>query len=161
MKDRVREALFDVLGPPPPGTGVLDLFAGSGVVGLEALSRGAAWAVAVERDPLLVAAIREHARAFEIERRLTVVAADVLAWWNSDRAARLPRADTWWVFCCPPYERAATQPDRLAALLQSIVSAAPAGSRFVLETDDRFDGTAHLGAGWSVRSYRPAVLWIR
>ena len=49
--DRVRETLFNWLGPVLPGARVLDLFAGSGALGLEALSRGAASAVLVEREP--------------------------------------------------------------------------------------------------------------
>src|SRR4029453_2438688 len=49
--DRVRETLFDVLGPAVAGTRVLDLFAGTGAVGIERLSRGAARGVLVERDP--------------------------------------------------------------------------------------------------------------
>ena len=49
--DRVREAIFDILGERVDGTAVLDLFAGSGAMGLEALSRGASQAVFVESDP--------------------------------------------------------------------------------------------------------------
>ncbi|MGJ7904097.1 RsmD family RNA methyltransferase, partial [Lysobacter sp. 1R34A] len=56
--DRVRETLFNWLMPVLPGARVLDLFAGSGALGLEALSRGAASAVLVERDPALAAELR-------------------------------------------------------------------------------------------------------
>ena len=56
--DRVRETLFNWLAPFLPGARVLDLFAGSGALGLEALSRGAAEAVLVERDAALAAALR-------------------------------------------------------------------------------------------------------
>ena len=56
--DRVRETLFNWLAPHLPGARVLDLFAGSGALGLEALSRGAAEAVLVERDAALAAALR-------------------------------------------------------------------------------------------------------
>ena len=56
--DRVRETLFNWLMPVLPGARVLDLFAGTGALGLEALSRGAAHATLVERDPGLAAAPR-------------------------------------------------------------------------------------------------------
>ncbi|NUO77664.1 MAG: 16S rRNA (guanine(966)-N(2))-methyltransferase RsmD, partial [Lysobacter sp.] len=55
--DRVRETLFNWLIPALPGARVLDLFAGTGALGLEALSRGAAAATLVERDPALAAAL--------------------------------------------------------------------------------------------------------
>ncbi|MDQ7793687.1 MAG: 16S rRNA (guanine(966)-N(2))-methyltransferase RsmD [bacterium] len=58
--DRVRESLFNILGARVPGADVLDLFAGSGSVGVEALSRGARAAVFVELDPHAVAAIRRN-----------------------------------------------------------------------------------------------------
>lgn len=56
--DRVRETLFNWLMPHLPGAHVLDLFAGTGALGLEALSRGAASALLVERDPALAGALR-------------------------------------------------------------------------------------------------------
>ena len=62
--DRVRETLFNWLGQDLSGRATLEPYAGSGVLSLEALSRGAARAVAVDRDPKAVAAIEAHARAF-------------------------------------------------------------------------------------------------
>src|SRR5690606_9775904 len=56
--DRIRETLFNWLAPALPGARCLDLFAGTGVLGLEALSRGAAEAWLVERDPVAAAALR-------------------------------------------------------------------------------------------------------
>jgi 16S rRNA (guanine966-N2)-methyltransferase len=65
--DRVRETLFNWLQPVVAGARCLDLFAGSGVLGLEALSRGAAEVIAVERNPLAVAALRGVATEFGAE----------------------------------------------------------------------------------------------
>ena len=62
--DRVREALFSILGPHVPGCRFLDLFAGSGAVGLEALSRGARWVDFVEEDPARATSIRNYLRDF-------------------------------------------------------------------------------------------------
>jgi 16S rRNA (guanine966-N2)-methyltransferase len=60
---RVRQTLFDILAPEVPGCRFLDAFAGSGAVGLEALSRGAAEVVLVESNPAAAAALRENVRA--------------------------------------------------------------------------------------------------
>lgn len=78
--DRVRETLFNWLTPVLPGARVLDLFAGSGALGLEALSRGAASAVLVERDPGLVAALRALAARLPGGEAANVVQADALSW---------------------------------------------------------------------------------
>ena len=58
--DRVRETLFNWLAPVLPGARCLDLFAGSGALGIEALSRGAAEVLFIEREPLAVRALREN-----------------------------------------------------------------------------------------------------
>ena len=76
--DRVRETLFNWLMPKLPGARVLDLFAGSGALGLEALSRGAAAATRVERDPGLAQAIA--ATAARLGARATLHTGDALAW---------------------------------------------------------------------------------
>ncbi len=82
--DRVRETLFNWLMPPLPGARVLDLFAGSGALGLESLSRGAAAATLVERDEGLVLALRDVAVRLEGGQAAEIIQADALAW--------LPRA---------------------------------------------------------------------
>lgn len=93
--DRVRETLFNWLMPVLPGARVLDLFAGTGVLGLEALSRGAAQAVLVERDPGLAVALREAAA--KLSAPAEVHAADALAWLSG-------RHDTFdLVFLDPPF----------------------------------------------------------
>lgn len=77
--DRVREAVFNSLNSLGvlPGCRVLDLYAGTGAMGIEALSRGAASAVFVERDPDALAALRANLAATGLEDRAAVVAADV------------------------------------------------------------------------------------
>jgi 16S rRNA (guanine(966)-N(2))-methyltransferase RsmD len=75
----VRETLFDVLGPAIAGARVLDLFAGTGAVGIEALSRGAARVVLVERDPSALRALRANLGALGASRAAArVMAGDVL-----------------------------------------------------------------------------------
>ena len=58
--DRIKETLFNILQPEIPGCRFLDLFSGSGGIGIEALSRGASYAVFVEKNPKAAACIREN-----------------------------------------------------------------------------------------------------
>ncbi|RMF28599.1 MAG: 16S rRNA (guanine(966)-N(2))-methyltransferase RsmD [Chloroflexi bacterium] len=77
ITDRAKTALFSILGPAVVGARVLDLFAGAGSVGIEALSRGAAQVVFVERDPTAVQAIRWNLRHTGLLERSRVVRKDV------------------------------------------------------------------------------------
>jgi len=79
LADRVKQAIFGSLEPLLPGSAVLDLCAGSGAAAIEALSRGAARAVLVERDAAAVAVIRENLRRTGLAAVATVMRRDVLA----------------------------------------------------------------------------------
>ena len=79
MTDRVRTALFDALGPTLAGGTVLDLFAGTGVLGLEALSRGADRCCFAERDRSALERLRRNIEALGLTRRCEVWPGDVLA----------------------------------------------------------------------------------
>ena len=96
--EKVREAVFNILGAVD-GDRVLDLFAGSGALGLEALSRGAAHATFVDAARPALTAIRGNLRELGLDARATVVPGDAVA-----AAARL-KADGPWrlVFVDPPY----------------------------------------------------------
>jgi len=96
--DRVRETLFNWLMPKLPGARVLDLFAGSGALGLEALSRGAASAVLIERDPSLATALREVTARLPGGDAATVVQGDALTWLGSQPDAGFDLA-----FVDPPF----------------------------------------------------------
>jgi 16S rRNA (guanine966-N2)-methyltransferase len=97
--DRVREALFALLGPID-GVDVLDLFAGSGALGLEALSRGAATATFVDRSPRAAAAIRANAASLGLGRRVRVVRRD----WRAALAAERAAGRRYGLCLCdPPY----------------------------------------------------------
>ena len=74
---RVRESLFGIVRDAVPGARVADLFAGTGVIGLEALSRGAKFCLFAERDPTCVATIKENVRRARREDESRVVRADV------------------------------------------------------------------------------------
>lgn len=99
--DRVREAVFNALGSlgAVAGADVLDLFAGSGALGIEALSRGAAHATFVEADRRAVAAVRRNLAATGLGDRATVVAGDAFA----HLAALGPARRYTLALCDPPY----------------------------------------------------------
>jgi 16S rRNA (guanine966-N2)-methyltransferase len=96
----VREALFNVLGDEVVGAGVVDLFAGAGTVGFEALSRGAASAVFVDRDDQALEHIRTTATTLQCADRCRPVRAEALRWVRS-RPAALAAAGL--VFVDAPY----------------------------------------------------------
>jgi 16S rRNA (guanine966-N2)-methyltransferase len=77
ISDRVKEAVFDILGDEIVNARVLDLFAGTGSVGIEALSRGAAQAVFVEKHPKAIATIKANLRQTRLQSLARVVKADV------------------------------------------------------------------------------------
>ena len=77
ISDRVKEAVFNILGDMIVGSQVLDLFAGTGSVGIEALSRGAERAVFVEKHPKAIATIRANLRRTALDTAARVVKADV------------------------------------------------------------------------------------
>jgi len=80
--DRVRETLFNWLAPVIEGARCLDLFAGSGALGLEALSRGAVEVVMLDRDPQVIARLKENVATLSAPGA-TIVAADALPWLQS------------------------------------------------------------------------------
>ena len=129
--DRVREALFSILGPLD-GARVLDLFAGTGALGIEALSRGAARAVFVDRDRLAVRAIRANLAALDLGPERAQVRPGEAGRALQDAAARQEAYDL--VFLDPPYEPASGLQALLAERLPPVL--AP-GARVVAERGRR------------------------
>lgn len=127
--DRVREALFSVLGRSIDGVRVLDLFAGSGALGIEALSRGAAAAVFVDRAPAAITAIRANLDALGIDAAVHRISAR-----NALRAAAARGEAYDLVFLDPPYRHAAELGHELSEALPAVL--AP-GARVVSESDRR------------------------
>ncbi|HLI77146.1 MAG TPA: 16S rRNA (guanine(966)-N(2))-methyltransferase RsmD, partial [Acidobacteriaceae bacterium] len=101
--DRLRETLFNVLGPRLQGARFADLYAGSGAVGIEALSRGAAQVLFAESSPVAVAAIRRNLASLGLTQRVAVDARPVRRA-LVDAAKRGDRFDL--IFLDPPYEAA-------------------------------------------------------
>jgi 16S rRNA (guanine966-N2)-methyltransferase len=108
LADRVKQTLFAILEPDLPRARFLDLFAGSGAAGIEALSRGAAHATFVERDQRAIGTIRTNLARTGLDGadRATLVRADALAWLRDpDRVAGTPY-DV--VLIDPPYDEVET-----------------------------------------------------
>jgi 16S rRNA (guanine966-N2)-methyltransferase len=127
--DRVREALFSILGERVQGARVLDLFAGSGALAIEALSRGAAAATLVDNAAPSIRAITANLEALEADA--TVVRAEARRFLGG--ASRSGRSYDL-VFLDPPYRLAATLGRGLSAALAAVV--APGGT-VVAESDRR------------------------
>jgi 16S rRNA (guanine966-N2)-methyltransferase len=82
MKDRLREAIFNLVGPSIRGTHALDLFAGTGALALEALSRGAHQATLVEQHYPTANVIRQNVATLGVEGQAEIVVGNVFIWWK-------------------------------------------------------------------------------
>jgi len=159
MKERVRESLFDLLGTDVKGAIAIDLFAGSGAIGFEALSRGASRAIFVERHFPTADTLRRSGLSLGVEDRIDVRSGDVLLW--ARRMPELPATSRWIVFVSPPWSFFVERAEELLSLIAAMLRAAPAGSTMVVEADASFD-PAVLPApdGWETRPIPPAVLYF-
>jgi 16S rRNA (guanine966-N2)-methyltransferase len=151
--ERVREALFSILGDIADAR-VLDLFAGTGALGIEALSRGAARAVFVERAPAAASVLRANLDALGLSaEHAELRRQDVLV---VLRAARR-RSETYdLVFIDPPYRRAEDWGGELAALLSPLLSPL---ARVVTESDRRLPLSLDLGPS-ETRRYGDTLITI-
>ncbi len=159
MLDRVREAMFSTLGSGIEGARVLDLFAGTGSLGLEALSRGAAEALFVERDPRVVRLLGDNLRELGEEDRGRVRTGDALDPRSWRGLAEAPLV----VFLDPPYpflddERRA----RVFAAIEALRTEwlAP-GGRIVFHCPRRKVDAHHFAEGCAAheRVYGNSALW--
>lgn len=166
MKERVREILFHLLGPAVDGMVAIDLFAGTGALGFEAVSRGAQRVVFAERHFPTADTLVRTAVDLGISGQVEVLAGDVLLW--PRRMPRLVRDDDkdrpWCVFVSPPwslFDRSASQYQAIIGLVGAMHAAAPPGSIFIVESDEGFDPEAlPEQSSWRRRAIPPAVLHL-
>ncbi len=145
--DRVRTALFNILGAWLAGRRVLDLFAGAGGVGFECLSRGAAHVTFVESSHAARACLSQNAAALGVHDRITVLPADTA------RAIPSLRGQTFdFIFADPPY-RDADVP-ALLAMLHAAALAGPASVCVIEHAQPRLFAPDTCHQGW--RCYRTA-----
>jgi 16S rRNA (guanine966-N2)-methyltransferase len=141
--DRVREAIFDILGSQGgvEGLTVVDLFCGSGALGVEALSRGAASSTFVDLSPDALAAVRQNLEAVGLEEEpATLVRAALPGWLESAAAGSFDLA-----LCDPPYtfEEWPALLDALRAdtvVMESAAAIVPPGP-WVIARERRYGGT--------------------
>jgi 16S rRNA (guanine966-N2)-methyltransferase len=135
--ERVREALFSILGPPPPspdGGQVLDLFAGSGALGIEALSRGAARAVFIDKARPALDTLRRNLAELGVTDRSETILGDGVAYLG--RPAVGPFR---WVFIDPPYRT-----DLAARALEALPRSALTADAVVVVEHDRRNSPAEV-----------------
>jgi 16S rRNA (guanine(966)-N(2))-methyltransferase RsmD len=156
----VREALFSILGDAVPDRLFVDVFAGTGVNGLEALSRGAKHALFLERDVRSAGEIAKHARAFGVADRTTLLRADVYRWaerWH-------PPDEPINLFLSPPFADLTDRIDEFVKLTALLQAKLPSGSVFVIQAEDGF-GLEELpeAVAWEVRKYGRNLLliWVK
>ena len=113
----VKQAIFNMVGPRIEGATVVDLFAGSGALGIEALSRGASRVTFVDQQPRGLAILRQNLDALGFKDRSDVIRGDVVHWLDAGPSV-LSAAD--FVFLDPPYDDAVL--DRVLKVLDRIVT---------------------------------------
>ena len=165
MKDRVRESVFNLIGPAVAGTHAIDLFAGTGALGLEALSRGAASATLIERHHPTTQLIKKNAQSLGVQEKCDVIFGDAFLWARKFAASVVnlksqisnSASPPWLVFCSPPFDFYVSRHQEMLDLLTSLWGAAPLGSLFLVEADERFDfSLLSEPQTWDVRTYLPA-----
>jgi 16S rRNA (guanine(966)-N(2))-methyltransferase RsmD len=127
----VREALFSILGNAVPGRPFFDVFAGTGVNGLEAISRGASMAMFVERDFRLIDDLERHLRAFSVSDDARIIRTDVYRWaerWQ-------PPAEPVNLFLSPPFADLEHKEDEMLALVERLQERLYPGSVLVLQAE--------------------------
>lgn len=158
MKDRVREALFNLLGPAIKGTYAIDLFGGTGALALEAISRGSVGAHIVERHRPTASVIHENVQTLDLQQRVTLVTANTFHWLRGEPP--LPETP-WVVFVSPPYCLFVDQKEDMLTIIEGLLSRAPEGSLFAVEATKEFDfDELPLPEHWDVRTYSPAVVGV-
>jgi 16S rRNA (guanine966-N2)-methyltransferase len=156
----VREALFSILGNAVPGRPFVDVFAGTGVVGLEALSRGATSVLFVERDFRLIGDLDRHRKAFDVEGATRVARADVYHWAQRWEAPAEPVN----VFLSPPFRDLENRLPDLLQLVAELQGRVAPGSVIVLQSENTvpLDGLPDRAA-WDERRYgrNHLLFWVK
>jgi 16S rRNA (guanine966-N2)-methyltransferase len=163
----VREALFSILGNAVPGRVFYDVFAGTGVVGLEAVSRGATAARLIEKDAKSATDIQRHADRFGVSDRVQVLRADAYRWaerWVPPMVVGEPGPRPVTLFLSPPFpdlgpEHAA----EFVGLVRLLLDKAPDESVLAVQVEDGFPVESLPGpmAAWDVRKYGRNLLLFR
>jgi 16S rRNA (guanine(966)-N(2))-methyltransferase RsmD len=162
MKDYTREAVFNLVGGWVEGKACFDLFAGTGAIGIESLSRGAVVAFLIERHFPTLRVIEENVRHIDPAMNAKVEGSDSFFWVRQflSQPETWP-VEAWVVFCCPPYVLFQEKTEELLTMIGSLIDAAPPGSILVVESNQEFE-LAQLPQfeRWDSRYYAPAVISV-
>ncbi|HEV8291359.1 MAG TPA: 16S rRNA (guanine(966)-N(2))-methyltransferase RsmD [Tepidisphaeraceae bacterium] len=118
ITDRVKQSLFDILAPRIEGGRIYDLFAGTGSMGLECLSRGASQARFFEADRSALDRLKKNIAALKLESRSQVIPGDLFKWFS----ANTPTECANLIFLDPPYRFLKEQPEKLLNLAEVIAA---------------------------------------
>ncbi len=152
MKDNIRENLFNILGRAVRGARCIDLFAGTGALAFESISRGAQSATVIEQNRVAIGVIRKTAQTLGLEDRLQILHGDTFQ--LASQLLQPPEDDTpWIVFVCPPYALWEESLSQLGDILRRTLNHAPPGSVLVAETEKRFDPAGLPQGDWDLRHY--------
>ncbi|TWU33315.1 RsmD family RNA methyltransferase [Novipirellula artificiosorum] len=158
MKDNIRENLFNILGRAVRGSIAFDLFAGTGALAIESISRGAVQAVAIEQSNRAAGFIRQTSESLDIESKLKILVGDAFRWSEQLlRAAEDPEDPMvgvpWIVFLCPPYALWEEELDQLNQIIERVLQNAPPGSVLVAEAEKKFEIERLPKGDWDIRVY--------
>jgi 16S rRNA (guanine966-N2)-methyltransferase len=156
----VREALFSILGNAVPDRLFVDVFAGTGVVGLEALSRGAANVLFIERDIRLVNEIQQHLDSFDLTDRGQVIRTDAYRWVEHWR----PPTEPGNVFLSPPFPDLQNRLPNLLQMLGDLQSKLAPGSVLILQSErNAVTEKLPLREQWEERRYgrNQLLIWVK
>ena len=137
MKDRVREAVFNLIGPEVRGKHVIDLFAGTGALALEAVSRGAIYATLIELHLPTAKNARTNIENLAQTEKCQQISTDAFYWTKTRE--NFQSHGPWLVFVSPPYEFFILRKKEMLEMIGILYEAAPEGSLIVIESDHRFD----------------------
>jgi 16S rRNA (guanine966-N2)-methyltransferase len=153
VTDRVKQSLFDILAPRLADARAYDCFAGTGSMGLECLSRGAAHATFFEADRSAAARLRRNVETVRVQSRSRVVTQDLFRWFDAEPpAAADQRADV--IFLDPPYRFLRERPDDLRRLAGRMAERHLAAGGVVVFRHDAADVLALPGlVAGDVRTY--------
>lgn len=156
----VREAYFSTLGNAIPDRLFVDIFAGTGVIGIEAMSRGASAAHFVERDPQFAKDIEASLRAFSLTRQAKLYRTDAYRWIAAWAAPKDPVN----VFLSPPFADLSEKTDDLLGAIQLLQGKVAEDSVIVVQTETGSPlDDAELLKDWEVRKYgrNKLLIWQR
>lgn len=160
MKNATREAIFNLVGGWLPGRHVIDLFAGTGAVGIEALSRGAVSANFVERHHPTARIVKDNLQTLELQDRAAVDSADGF-FWLREKLSQPITGPPWVVFFCPPYDLFRTRGAELQDLVHRTMTTAPFGSVLLVEAPETVNQLWFPESeSWRFRPYEPALIGV-